>query len=675
VIRLHNVKYRGYNGVAILFAPHSGLSAAIAGMGAVWNTDAKLVGKKCFVTTDPYLIRHLRKIDGFIDYEEALGVFVTSVKNQIDLSKNHGNPDQIFDLRGHHKSKPYQTVGLEYIHNNILEDGQMSVLISDEMGLGKTIEAIMAICSNKLAADTALIVCNATPKRNWYKEIKKFATIDKDVGIAEGGYFPDSDLVIINYDIVSRHRDEIYNRRFDMIVLDECHKIKNPKAARTRAIIGEYSRGQCIVPPLDAPYKIAMSGTPIHNRVRDLWPILFWLNPGGWPSFFKFAQRYCGALRSKFGYNYDGSSNLQELGVRLRSTIMIRRMKSDCEASLPDKIRQPIEFDAPEMKSLLKQENDIIVKFNVDTSELQKKAAEAIIYKDMTAYKNAMSELSKRLRRELQGNSEIRKKIGLAKVPYIVSHINDCIESGVDKMVVFAHHRDVLHALINKYKDTCVSVMGGDSQDSRNSAVNRFVSDPKCNIFFGSLMAASEAITLVVSSHVIFAELDYSPMVMAQAEDRVHRIGQTKNPLIQYMVVSGSLDARMIEVMIEKQEAADGAIDTKMGIIDDYLCAGMQFDSLPRTVEVEKDASAVLEVLPSSLDVAGAHGESKNATVKYMLQRIAYAGKNMRVNPVEQVIASRIIGFDNMNDNMRAIAKNLCRKYFPNAYKVENETR
>src|SRR5690606_16135176 len=156
--------------------------------------------------------------------------------------------------------------------------------------------------------------------------------------------------------------------------------------------------------------------------------------------------------------------------------------------------------------------------------------------------------------------SALRHEMGIAKVPAVIEHIKETLEN-TDKIVVFAHHHDVVNAIAQAFGDIAVKLTGVESSDERQAAVDRFQNDPNCRLFIGTIGAAGVGLTLTAASTMIFAELDWVPGRVTQAEDRIHRIGQLDSVLIQHLVVDGSLDAKMAWVLVEKQEIIDKALD------------------------------------------------------------------------------------------------------------------
>jgi hypothetical protein len=157
--------------------------------------------------------------------------------------------------------------------------------------------------------------------------------------------------------------------------------------------------------------------------------------------------------------------------------------------------------------------------------------------------------------------SAIRKKIAVAKAPKIIEHIESMLESGIEKIILFAHHHELIDILKNHFRSISVSIDGRTPNEKRVNAVDSFQTDSSVKLFIGAIRACGEGITLHASSHVVFAEQDFVPGRLNQAEDRAHRIGQKNNVLVQHLVVDGSLDAYLIKMVVNKQNVADSALD------------------------------------------------------------------------------------------------------------------
>jgi SNF2 family DNA or RNA helicase len=452
----------------------------------------------------------------------------------------------------------YQRAGIAYA----LSHG--STLIADEMGLGKTVQAIGVINASP-TVKTVCIVCPASLKLNWKRECVKWLARPSNIGIvgerdSVGPYPPSGgwpvqesvNIRIINYDVLSKLPKDA---TFDLIIVDEAHYAKNSKAQRTKNLQAIAKRTRA-----SGGRVLLLTGTPILNKPIELWTLLQMVSPEVWDppgnlkgravgagegaGFFRFAKRYCDAhqewvSRTKQVWIFDGSSNLPELQERLRETCMVRRLKADVLRELPPKRRQVIELSPTDAdgNTLAWDEVDV----DDDYESAHRKLAK-IGFEDFSAVRHAQA---------------------LSKVPAVIDHVREVLESTA-KVVLFAHHKDVIAQIMAGLSDANPVKLDGDmDQASRQASVDAFQNDPSVRVFVGSLKAAGVGLTLTAASTVIFAELDWTPATLSQAEDRCHRIGQTDSVLVQHLVLQGTLDAKMARMITEKQDVADAALDNE----------------------------------------------------------------------------------------------------------------
>lgn len=369
--------------------------------------------------------------------------------------------------------------------------------------------------------ETLLVVCPASLKINWHRELDKWLIS------------PCVDVTIINYDVL--HKLDM-TRHWDVCIIDEAHAVKNRKAKRT-----------VLCKQIQADVKLALTGTPILNKPVELWSILNWLAPEIWPksSFMRYAYRYCGAYQGKWGMVMDGATHLDELRMHL-SYLMTRHLKADVLKQLPPKRRQIIEISKDGL-----------------SADLRARLADAArsVERIEDTYKDDAGALESALSVAWKDMAELRHEVGLAKVGACLDLIHDAIESS-GKVIVFAHHRDVIAALNDALVGYMPAVIhGGIPVPARQDAVDRFQTDDECKVFIGQIQAAGVGLTLTASSHVIFVELDWTPGIVSQAEDRAHRIGQRGSVLIQHVVMEGGFDARMVKALVRKQMVIEKALD------------------------------------------------------------------------------------------------------------------
>lgn len=464
-------------------------------------------------------------------------------------------------------------VGPEYLHPVPCPDGEeymphqlaavefmtsrKRVFLGDDMGIGKTIEAIALV--NQMAhqgmpINRILIICPARLKIQWLQEWKKWFVQDRPVRQISGrNGFPSfgAGVIVINYDILKAHEKAIYNwGDLDLLIIDEGHYIKNPSAQRTQAVLG-----------LQADRVLVLTGTPMPNRPIEMFTILNYLDPVGWPNRQAFAMRYCAAFQGEYGWDDTGHSNLDELQRFLRSTIMIRRRKKHVLINLPPKVRQIIEVPAdcsPEMLKMARKNRAILdrlfMKLRIEPGDDG--------HLDEAQFKQVVSQLEGGDANLFEEMSTLRRETALSKVPMVIEHLHAALQDS-DKVVCFAWHRDVVRQLQREFSDCSVMIYGGTTEQQAQEAEERFANDSGVRLFIGNIKSAGVGLNaLTICNHVIFAEITWVPSDINQAEDRCHRKGTTGDSvLIQHLVLEDSVDALLIQTIVAKQKVIDEALD------------------------------------------------------------------------------------------------------------------
>lgn len=449
--------------------------------------------------------------------------------------------------------RPYQKAAVAYAAS------RPGTLLGDEMGLGKTVEALGII--NHQRAAKCLIVCPAGLKINWEREATRWAYFHPDgrnyrIAIVNSSdEWPSADIYITNYESLMKHEGSITNTFWDVAVLDEAHYIKNPKSKRSK-----------LARRIKAAKRIAMTGTPATNRLYELFYILNWLNPREFKNWWSFVHDYCGAYDNGFGIDYSPKkAKPSELQERMRSTVMIRRMKRDVLKDLPSKIRQLLEI--PHSLATELREEWKALRTGLDTLRpLRERVAAARAAHNEGEYKEAVKDLNVEMKGSFDWLIKVRRKMAMGRFPIILQHVKDCMEA-TNKIVVFCHHRELLEKLHASFPDSVLHY-GGLSMKAKQAAIDKFRNDEACGPFFGSIKASGTGIDGLqyASSHLIFGEEDWVPATVQQAEDRLHRIGQEDRVLIQHLVLEGSLDALMCKTVMKKQEMLDRAFNLDDGL-------------------------------------------------------------------------------------------------------------
>lgn len=453
---------------------------------------------------------------------------------------------------------PFQRAGVNTMlrHHN--------VLLADDMGLGKTVQAI-AVMHADPSVRHVLIVCPASLKDMWRDMLHQWGarpvivslgysrTPGKTYRTQRAGNGPSLHAVILNYDIIAAWRTTLDRHRWDMIVCDEAHYLKGETSKRTVAVCGNRKH-----PGIIARRKLLMTGTPVLNKPIELWPLLHYLDPHEWPRHWDFAQRYCGAYQDHFGWHFDGATHLDELNKRLRANVMIRRTKDEVLRDLPPKVRQIIPIHPGKDAELVASETAMFDQHAAKLAQLQASKDAARASADEIAYKDAVKALRNGWRVAMEQMSGVRHDIALRKVPHVIEHVKLLLDSGAAKVILWSHHHDVTDALHDALTQYGVVMFDGRTPaNARQRAVAYFQNDPNCRVFLGGITAAGVGLTLTAASVVVFAEMDWVPANLTQAEDRCHRIGQRDTVLVHHVVYDGSLDARMAKKVLEKQAIID----------------------------------------------------------------------------------------------------------------------
>lgn len=461
--------------------------------------------------------------------------------------------------------KDFQTYGVQYMLKH------RRCFLADDMGLGKSLQSIVAIESAN--AYPCLIVCPASLKLNWKKEIEY--AVDRTITVVDGFVKGDdvpvynTDFVIINYDILDTkafenmigHKEFLKNTDFKSLIADESHYLSHSKSLRTKSVT-ELSNG--------IEYIYLLSGTPILNRPKELisqLQILKYLDTFG--GLWGFAKKYCNLTETEYGYDYSGSSNLKELYDILGTLGFIRRLKTDVLDQLPPKQRTyiPIEItNESEYKKAntkfmqwmqdqyLGKDNEIYNDVMTDPTipeSSKKMVIFARVYSKMSGVQNAQT---------LVKMEKLKQIVAKGKLKKTFEFVDNILETG-EKVVLFAHHKEIYNKIIDYYKDTCVFFISGMTSTQKDDAVTAFQNDATKKVFIGSIESANVGITLTASSTVVFVEFAYNFATHEQAEDRVYRIGQTNFVNCYYLYAENTIDKEMIEMIENKKDIMKQVVD------------------------------------------------------------------------------------------------------------------
>lgn len=463
--------------------------------------------------------------------------------NEIDVNVDFEKYIQL-DSKGR---KPYahQEEGIKFLL------GRDGCILADDMGLGKTYMSIVAALES--GAEKILIVCPSAVKINWEREIKCF--IDQ-VSIVNGRNWKYNKFVIINYDILKNFHTlgeeeklkkedptivfnrQLVNGKFDLVIIDEAHNLKNHKSIR-----GEIMTDLCV--KHNIPKVWLLSGTPVANRPMDYYNLLKLIKSPIVDNWKFYATRYCEGRQitqtDRFGkkkkiWLTNGASNLEELALRTKN-IMLMRKKHEV-LDMPDKTISTIfhELDSNGWNEY----NNLWEEYLIERKNKKKKG---------------------KVERDMVELILLRKFIAMEAIPKTYEMVMDAVEQG-HKVIVFTTFTDELEELANKFGKICVVHNGPMTDKAKQVSIDKFQEDDKIKVFIGNIKSAGVGITLTAGDIVIFNSFDWVPGNNEQAEDRAYRIGQKNNVSVYYQLFDDTVTTRMWNTLKHKQEI----IDTIMGV-------------------------------------------------------------------------------------------------------------
>ena len=447
------------------------------------------------------------------------------------------NPGQQF--RG--KLLNFQKEGLDFL---IKSSG--NALLADEMGLGKTVQTLAYLATEKQAFPV-LIVAPLVTLKNWEREIDKFLKKRSKNGRTINSASPTSKLIrrgrrkileksdfyIINYELLEKRVPDFIKINLKTLVCDEVHHLRSKSTKKYSGI-----KKLSAMPSLE--HRIGLSGTPIFNHGSEIWPIADILRPGLLGTYGEFCQYFC--YLNDRGKSLVLENKRKLLREKLQKHIMLRRKKSDVLKYLKDKVRY---------KEYIDSDTDFYRK------ELQKIWRKL---EDSESKSKSTIEKYSSYQRAIQSERQVA---GLAKIPHVINFVRNIMEIE-ESVVVFCHHKSI-HKLLNEKlaEFDPTTIIGGQSDTVRQDNIDAF-QNGESNLMIAGIRAGNVGINLTKARYVIFAELDWSPAVHQQAEDRLHRIGQKNTVFAYYLIGNNTLDEHVANVLINKSYEIDAILDAKV---------------------------------------------------------------------------------------------------------------
>ena len=400
--------------------------------------------------------------------------------------------------------------------------GNKKFILADDMGLGKTTSTIIAALET--GAKKVLIICPASLKINWQREIQNYS--DRSISIIEGKKWEDSDFVIINYDIIKNFHDDkkkdqsiILNSKFDLVIVDEAHYIQNTQAQRTKLIndIGKKTERLWL-----------LTGTPITSRPINYYNLLNLIESPVAQNWMAYVKRYCNGFQFKAGrrriWNVSGASNLEELRDRT-SPLVLRRLKENI-LDLPEKIITPVYL-------------------RLKSNEYEGLMGEYYDWYDKSGEADSLTLQFTKL-------TKVRQVIAEEKTKATIELCENIIEQG-KKVIVFTNFTKSLETILNHFGKQAVRLDGQMSQKERQLSVDNFQNNDEVKVFVGNIKAAGVGITLTAAEAVVMNDLSFLPSDHSQAEDRAYRYGQKNNVLVYYPIFDNTIEGIIYDILRKKK--------------------------------------------------------------------------------------------------------------------------
>jgi hypothetical protein len=526
---------------------------------------ASLDGTNEFSSSSPQLIRNIAELVQSLGGVARISNHRVNIKLNVCpfwLTRKAKNWLPPTEYKPSRIIKSIESVGKRQV-TCIAVDVEDQLFVTDQyIVTHNTIQAMGIIAHMRLFP--AVIVCPAIIKLNWYRELIEWVTELESETIwtlqsKTSHLLPPAKVYIINYDILASWVTSIKRIKPRVIIYDEFHYCKTSQSLRGKAA-RELAK--------DVEYVIGLTGTPILNRPEELihpLRILGRLGEMGGKDYVE--KRYCDAKQDRFKrWDTSGASNLEELNQRLRSGgIFIRRTKAQVLPDLPKKLPPTvIRIPLTNTQEYRKAERDL-------AAWLGEKAVEDEHFKKSIQHLSVLDQLrvTSTRRRSVEylarRNEERSKFIYLkrlatqGKLQGIKEYINNFLENG-EKLLVFGWFVDTQVDLSQSWPQA-VHVLGQDSDKQRMWAIDKFQNDPKCKLLIASLKVLGIGVNLTAASHVAFVELGWTPADHDQAEDRVHRIGQTMPVNVYYFISEDTIETDIIEIIDSKRRVIGAATD------------------------------------------------------------------------------------------------------------------
>ncbi|MBR1368982.1 hypothetical protein RJ53_05480 [Methanocalculus chunghsingensis] len=453
--------------------------------------------------------------------------------------------------------RPYQEEGIAWL--SYLTRNGIGACLADDMGLGKTIQIIAYLLAWEEEVLPALIICPTSLVGNWRREIQRFAPdlsiITHHGSSRDTALLGDADVTITTYPLVVRDLEEIRSRSWKAIIIDEAQNIKNPQAKQSRAVRS-----------LKADHAIALTGTPVENRLTELWSIMEFLNPGYLGSLRAFKEQYAAPIE-----RFNDPERTRQLRTLIRPFVM-RRMKTDKAiiSDLPEKMEMKVYCTlTPEQASLYEGVVLELLGMVKGRDGIERKG---LVLSALMKLKQICNHPA------LFQQDTMASPDRSGKCTRLLEMLEEVLDAG-ERALIFTQFPSFGERLIDLITERCnVPVLflhGGTPQKERDAMVQRFQGEGGPPIFLLSLKAGGTGLNLTAANHVFHLDRWWNPAVENQATDRAFRIGQTRDVQVRTMITGGTLEEQIDEVIEGKKKLAgsilSGGEDWIASLSDDEL--------------------------------------------------------------------------------------------------------
>ena len=494
-------------------------------------------------------------VDGLVPVAQKIGLEQIAHLDEAGLKRFADSPqakalrERIKDFRGvpiialpesvRADLRPYQKEGFDFLCH--LTQMKLGGILADDMGLGKTIQTLswLAWLKDRHNKDPkpALVICPASVLHNWRREANRFTPHLKVLVLESGAarhnlrkQIPQHDLIVTNYALLRRDLEELQKFPFRVVILDEAQFIKNPGAQVTQS-----------VKQLKSEHRLALTGTPLENRLLDLWSIADFIQPG-----YLGNQDQFGEIYEPRGENAESAQRIarRRLSAKLRP-LLLRRLKKHVAKDLPERIEQRRDCQLGEEQRKL-----YLAELRRSREQVMKTVAEKGLNKSKIHVLAALT----RLRQicchpRLVGNESISGKTET------LFELLDSLLAERQKVLVFSQFVQMLELLEQECRSRQIAthILTGQTKD-RQQVVTEFQNDPNAAVFLLSLRAAGTGLNLTTASYVVLYDPWWNPAVEAQAIDRSHRIGQTHTVNAYRLISPGTVEEKIWELQQSKAQ-------------------------------------------------------------------------------------------------------------------------